>query len=298
MLASMSQLEWSEPADVRSSMASAVSGLPTGTVTLLLADVEGSTRLWETQPDGDDRRDRPAGRHADATWSPPTAASARWSKARATASSSPSPAPAMRSRARWSCSALRLRRSGCGSALNTGEIQLRDEGNYIGPTINRTARLRDLGHGGQTLLSGATESMVIDHLPDDAWLNDLGSHPLRDLPRPERVVQLCHPDIRNDFPALRTSESETVARLPAQLTSFVGREQQIAEVRGLLAADRLVTLTGAGGSGKTRLAIEVAREFGDDVRYVDLAPITDTELVPVAVARALGLAGSAGPHQD
>ena len=87
--------------------------------------------------------------------------------------------------------------------VNTGEIQLRDEGNYIGPTINRTARLRDLGHGGQTLLSGATESMVLDHLPDDAWLADLGSQPLRDLPRAERVVQLCHPDICNDFPPLR-----------------------------------------------------------------------------------------------
>ena len=179
--------------------------------------------------------------------------------------------------------------------VNTGEIQLRDEGNYIGPTINRTARLRDLAHGGQTVLSGATESMVLDHLPDDAWLTDLGTHPLRDLPRPERVVQLCHPDIRNDFPPLRTSESETAQRLPAQLTSFVGREAQIAEVRGLLADNRLVTLTGAGGSGKTRLADSRSRgEFGDGVRYVDLAPITDPDLVPVAVARALGLPDQPG----
>jgi predicted ATPase/DNA-binding CsgD family transcriptional regulator len=178
--------------------------------------------------------------------------------------------------------------------VNTGEIQLRDEGNYIGPTINRTARLRDLGHGGQTLLSGATEAMVVDHLPEDAWLNDLGTHPLRDLPRPERVLQLCHPDIRNDFPALRTSESETPQRLPTQLTSFVGREGQIREVRTMLSDNRLVTLTGAGGSGKTRLALRVADEFGDDVRYADLAPITDVELVTVAVARALGLPDQPG----
>ena len=91
--------------------------------------------------------------------------------------------------------------------VHTGEVQLRDEGNYAGPTINRTARLRDLGHGGQTVLSGATEALVVDRLPDGAWLTDLGTHPLRDLPRPERVVQLCHPDLVNEFPPLRTSES-------------------------------------------------------------------------------------------
>jgi hypothetical protein len=141
--------------------------------------------------------------------------------------------------------------------VNTGEIQLRDEGNYIGPTINRTARLRDLGHGGQTLLSGATESMVLDHLPDDAWLNDLGTHALRDLPRPERVVQLCHPDIANEFPPLRVATGVVAQTLPVQLTSFVGRGGQIEDVRQLLAGNRLVTLTGAGGVGKTRLAIQV-----------------------------------------
>ncbi len=91
--------------------------------------------------------------------------------------------------------------------LHTGEMQLRDEGNYAGPTINRTARLRDLGHGGQTLLSGATEAMVLDALPFDAWLTDLGTHSLRDLPRPERVIQLCHPDLVNEFPPLRTIQS-------------------------------------------------------------------------------------------
>ena len=116
--------------------------------------------------------------------------------------------------------------------VNTGEIQLRDEGNYIGPTINRTARLRDLAHGGQTVLSGATEAMVIDHLPADAWLTDLGTHALRDLPRPERVVQLCHPDIRNEFPPLRVAKAAVVQRFPTQLTSFVGREAQMRRCGG------------------------------------------------------------------
>jgi len=142
--------------------------------------------------------------------------------------------------------------------VHTGEIQLRDDANYIGPTINRTARLRDLGHGGQTVLSGATEAMVLDRLPAGAWLTELGAHPLRDLPRPERVVQLCHPDLVNEFPPLRVSTAVVSQHLPVQLTSFVGRDAEINEVRQLLADNRLVTLTGAGGVGKTRLAMQVA----------------------------------------
>jgi hypothetical protein len=173
--------------------------------------------------------------------------------------------------------------------VHTGDVQLRDEGNYIGPTINRTARLRDLAHGGQSVLSGVTEAIVVDHLASDVWLTDLGSHRLRGLPRPERVVQLCHPDIRNEFPPLRTTEATVVQRLPVQLTSFIGRQAQIIEVREALGSNRLVTLTGAGGAGKTRLAIQAASEFGDNVRYVDLAPITDPDLVSVAVIGALGL---------
>jgi predicted ATPase/DNA-binding CsgD family transcriptional regulator len=174
---------------------------------------------------------------------------------------------------------------------------LRDEGNYAGPTINRTARLRDLGHGGQTLLSGTTEDLVADRLPADTWLTDLGTHALRDLPRPERVAQLCHPDLVNEFPPLRVSKAVVSQHLPVQLTSFVGRQAELTHVRELLKS-RLVTVTGAGGVGKTRLAIQLAGqltgEFGDGVWYVDLAPITDPELVPVTVARALGLPDQPG----
>jgi predicted ATPase/DNA-binding CsgD family transcriptional regulator len=177
--------------------------------------------------------------------------------------------------------------------LHTGEVRLRDEGNYVGPAINRTARLRDLAHGGQTVLSGTVEDLVVDSLPADAWLTDLGTHALRDLPRPERVVQLCHPDLRNEFPPLRTPKTVGTHNLPAQLTSFVGRQAQMVDVRTLLADNRLVTLTGAGGAGKTRLAIEisahVASQFPSGVWYVDLAPTTYAEVVPVVVARALGL---------
>ena len=182
--------------------------------------------------------------------------------------------------------------------VHTGEVQLRDEGNYVGPTINRTARLRDLAHGGQTVLSGTTEDLVVDALPADAWLTDLGRHELRGVARPERVVQLCHPDIRNDFPPLRTSKPLAAEHLPVQLTSFVGRGAEIDDMRQTLAADRLVTLTGAGGVGKTRLAIQVAGQmagdFDDGVWYVDLAPIADPDLVPVAMAGALGLPDQPG----
>jgi hypothetical protein len=182
--------------------------------------------------------------------------------------------------------------------IHTGEIQLRDEANYAGPTINRTARLRDLAHGGQTVLSGVAEPLVVDRLPNGVWLFDLGSYPLRDLPRPERVVQLCHPDLRNEFPPLRVRNVAASHNLPAQLTSFVGRQSQMAELRQVVAGNRLVTLTGAGGAGKTRLAVEVASalstEFSDGVWYVDLAPITNPAVAAVTVARTLGLPDQPG----
>ena len=182
--------------------------------------------------------------------------------------------------------------------LHTGEVQLRDESNYIGPTINRTARLRDLAHGGQTVLSSTTSDLVMDRLPAEAWVSDLGTHSVRDLPRPERVMQLCHPEMRNEFPPLRTPKAARSHNLPARLTSFVGRRTEIDEIRRSLDDNRLVTLTGAGGAGKTRLAIEVAAqlttEFDDGVRYVELGPITDPALVAVAAVRALGLRDEPG----
>ena len=248
MLTTMSATEWSELA---------VSGLPTGTVTLLLADVEGSTGLWETQPE----EMSTAIARLDATLAElitahdgvrPVEQGEGDSFVLAFARASDAVACALVLQ-RAPLAPIRLR-----IGVNTGEIQLRDEGNYIGPTINRTARLRDLGHGGQTVLSGATEAMVIDHLPADSWLSDLGTHLLRDLPRAEHVAQLCHPDLRNEFPPLRTQTAVVAQHLPAQLTSFVGRGGQIADVCGLLADNRLVTLTGAGGVGKTRLALKIA----------------------------------------
>jgi len=298
MLASMSEIDPRADAPLVDWSELGVSGLlPTGTVTLLLADVEGSTRLWETQPEemtaAFARLDhalcdlvcahggvRPVEQGEGDSF---VAAFARASDAVACALGL-QPAP---------LAPIRLR-----IGVHTGEVQLRDEGNYIGPAINRAARIRDLAHGGQTVLSGTTEDLVADVLLADAWLTDLGRHELRGVPRPERVVQLCHPDLRNDFPPLRTPKRVGAHNLPVQLTSFVGRQAEMHEVRQLLAGNRLVTLTGAGGAGKTRLAVEIvariAAEFGDGVWYVDLAPITDPGVEPVALARALGLPDQPG----
>ncbi len=271
--------------------------LPTGMATLLLADVEGSTRLWETEPD----EMTAALARFEQTVSEVVAACGGVRPVEQGEGDSFVAAFARASDAlvcalelqRAPLSPIRLR-----IGVHTGEVQLRDEGNYSGPTINRTARLRDLAHGGQTVLSGATEDIVVDRLPAGAWLTDLGTHPLRDLPRPERVVQLCHADLRNDFPPLRTAKTVVSQNFPVQLTNFVGRGAQMTDLEKLLVDNRLVTLTGAGGAGKTRLGIEIAArigaEFGDGVWYVDLAPITHPAVVAVAVARAFGLPDQPG----
>ncbi|MDT5139392.1 MAG: hypothetical protein QOD58_3654, partial [Mycobacterium sp.] len=295
MLATMSELDPLAASDW--SDAGMNERLPTGTVTLLLADVEGSTQLWQSKPDEMTAAiatlDRTLAQLVDAhegvrpmeqgEGDSFVVAFDRASKAVACALAL--------QRAPLAPLLLRI-------GLHTGEVQLRDEHNYIGPAINRTARLRELAHGGQTVLSGTTSDLIADSLPEDAWLTDLGTHPLRDLPRPERVVQLCHPDLCDEFPPLRMREAVVAQHLPAQLTSFVGRDAEMLEVGNLLSANRLVTLTGAGGVGKTRLAVEVATAamggYSDGTWSIDLAPITDPDLVPVTAARALGLPDQQG----
>ncbi|WP_310773465.1 LuxR C-terminal-related transcriptional regulator [Mycobacterium sp. Z3061] len=271
--------------------------LPTGTVTLLLADVEGSTALWETQPEQMTAALGLLNRTVDEAVAAcggvrPVEQGEGDSFVAAFARASDAVACAVALQ-RAPLAPIRIR-----IGLHTGEIQLRDEGNYAGPTINRTARIRDLAHGGQTVLSGVTESLVVDRLPEGVWLSDLGSYPLRGVPRPERVMQLCHPDLRNDFPPLRVRTEIASHNLPAQLTSFVGRQTQMSDVRQLVISNRLVTLTGAGGVGKTRLAVEVSSllnpEFPDGIRYVDLAPITNAAVAPLTVARTLGLPDQPG----
>ncbi|MEV3904919.1 LuxR family transcriptional regulator [Mycobacterium sp. NPDC050551] len=275
-----------------------VSGhVPTGTVTLLLADAEGSTRLWETAPE----KMTAAFANLDRTLAELVSAhhgvrpveqgeGDSFVVAFTRASDAVACALALQ---RAPLAPIRLR-----IGIHTGEVRLRDEDNYIGPAINRTARIRDLGYGGQTLLSGTTSDLVADLLPDGAWLFDLGTHPLRDLPRPERIVQLRHPDLHNEFPPLRVHDVVANPRLPLRLTRFIGRVGAINQIAELLSVNRLVTLVGAGGVGKTRLAVQVAAavagRYPDGVWYVDLAPISDSALVPVTAARALGLPDQPG----
>jgi predicted ATPase/class 3 adenylate cyclase/DNA-binding CsgD family transcriptional regulator len=289
MLATMSEID--PRADTPPVNDVGVSELPTGTVTLLLADIEGSTQLWETQPEemrkAIARLDRALAQIIAAhDGVRPVEQGEGDSLVVAFDRGSDAVACALDLQMA-PLAPIRMR-----IGLHTGEVQLRDENNYIGTTINRTARLRDLAHGGQTVLSGATEEIVADHLPPGAWVLALGSHQLRGLRRTERVNQLCHPDLNNQFPPLRVPAAVSEG-LPLTLTSFIGRTADIAELSRIATENRLVTLTGAGGSGKTRLAVEVAGQiagqFRDGAQYVDLAPITEPDLVPATAARALGL---------
>ncbi len=178
-------------------------------------------------------------------------------------------------------------------AVHSDEAPAGEPGPYPESLVNRAARLCDLAHGGQTVLSETAQQSMTDLLPSETWLIDLGVHRLRGIPFPERVAQLCHPDLASDFPPLRTGKSLAEPHFPTPLTSFVGREVELAELRRLVADNRLVTLTGTGGVGKTRLALQLADElacrYRDGAWCVDLAPITDPDLIPERVTHMLGL---------
>lgn len=278
------------------------SDLPSGTVTLMLTDIEGSTRLWTERPramfgavgrhhaliseiaerrHGRLPRDQGEGDSIFAGFahaSDGLAAATDIQLAMLAEHSAPSPT-------------LRIR-----IALHTGEVQVSD-GNYYGPTVNRCARLRALAHGGQTLLSGTTHELVLDELPDRVSFKDLGVHHLRDFPRPEHVWQIMHPDLPGEFPALRSDEGRA-DNLPVQLASFVGRTDEMQDITEILADMRLVTVTGAGGCGKTRLAVELGRrltnEFNDGVHLVALAALRDASLMLPTIVQSVGLRESAG----
>jgi predicted ATPase/class 3 adenylate cyclase len=184
--------------------------------------------------------------------------------------------------------ALRVR-----MALHAGEAARRN-GDYYGPTLNRTARVMSAGHGGQVLLSAAAAALVVDQLPEGSSLRDLGEHRLKDLGRPERVYQLVHPDLRTSFPPLVTV-SPRRSELPDQPSAFVGRAAESKEIRERLEDEsvRLLTLTGPGGIGKTRLALQAAKDevdrFEHGTLFVDLSTARDGASVLAAIARTLGV---------
>src|SRR5215467_10289023 len=175
--------------------------------------------------------------------------------------------------------------------LHLGVVERRDE-DLFGSPVNRAARIMKAAHGGQILLSQAVVDYVRDRLPAAVSLRDLGAVRLRDLATSEHVYQLLHPQLRQDFPALRSLEA-TPNNLPQQVTSFVGRQRELAEAKGMLDGARLLTLLGMGGLGKTRLSLQIAADvlekYPDGVWFIDLAPIKDPALVPNATAQVLGV---------
>ncbi|MGV0626840.1 helix-turn-helix transcriptional regulator [Mycolicibacter minnesotensis] len=178
-------------------------------------------------------------------------------------------------------------------ALHTDEVEPISTGNYPSSLVNRATRLCDLAHGGQTVLSEPARDFAADRLPQGAWLAELGVYRVRGRPFPERVAQLCHRDLSTDFPPLLTGKGLPEPHFSGPLTSFVGRDTELAELKDLVAGNRLVTLTGTGGVGKTRLALQLADALADDFRdgawCVDLSPITDPDLLLDRVTHTLGL---------
>jgi predicted ATPase/class 3 adenylate cyclase len=271
---------------------------PTGTVTFVFTDIEGSTRLTAALgPDGygpllERHREllRAAfqggegveiGTEGDSFFVVfPSAARALVAAVEGQRALAGEPWPAD--------AVIRVR-----MGLHTGEGRLAG-GSYVGPDVNRAARIAAAGHGGQILLSETTRALVQDALPPGCALRDLGEHRLKDI-RPERLVQLEAPGLPHEFPPIRSLDLRP-NNLPTQLTSFVGRERELAEVLALLDGSRLLTLTGPGGTGKTRLALQLAAaaadSFPDGLWFVALEPLRDAALVPATIARTLGLADS------
>jgi predicted ATPase/class 3 adenylate cyclase len=183
--------------------------------------------------------------------------------------------------------------------LHTGEGRLGGD-EYVGLDVHLAARIAAAGHGGQVLISEAARALVGDKLPDGVILRDLGAHRLKDFDEPQHIHQLMIDGLPSDFPPIRSLEIPT--NLPVRLTSFVGRERELASVTQILESARLVTLTGPGGTGKTRLSLEAAsgirERFPDGVFFVDLAPITDPALVPSAILTTVRTRGGAGPRSE
>jgi len=283
----------------------------TGTLTFLFTDIVGSTRLWDTQHEA---MKQAHGRQADLIDAAVEAHNGQVIKKRGEgdstfsvfASASDALAAACALQRAFVAEAwptdipIRLR-----AALHCGPAEPR-EGDFNSTAVTRCARLRSLSSAGQTLVSRVVFELALDRLPPEVTLKSLGVHALKDLQRPEEVFQLCHPDLPDDFAPLR-SLTALPTNLPQQLTQFIGREAELRQLTTLLRTQdtsgpehstRLLTLTGAGGAGKTRLSVQAGAEllesYPDGVWLVELAETTDGSLIPQDVATALGLREESG----
>jgi predicted ATPase/class 3 adenylate cyclase len=278
--------------------------LPSGTITFLFTDIEGSTKLWEEQPD---TMRLALARHDALLRAAIETNGGVVFKTMGDAFCAAFPtAPQALEAAQMVQQSLRQVKVGIGSdlmlkvrmALHTGTAEQRD-GDYFGQPLNRVARLLAIGHGGQILLSQTTYDLSRDVLPTEASLKDLGQHRLKDLTHPEQIWQMLHPDLPADFPPLRSLDNPLLPNnLPRQITSFVGREKEIEDIKERIKTAPLLTLTGSGGCGKTRLSLQVAAEvldsFPDGVWLVELAPLSDPALVPQTVAEVVSVRESPG----
>ena len=277
--------------------------LPSGTVTLLFTDIQGSTRLWETESEqmaaalrrhDEILRAAIKGTSGYVFKTVGDAFCAAFATARTATEAAVTAQQELRAE-EWPTSQPIAVRMG----LHTGVCEERD-GDYFGPVVNRAARLEAVAHGGQVLVSGATAELLSGALPGDTGLRDLGMHRLKDLGRAEQVFQLEAPNLPSSFPPLASLDNpELPNNLPMLLSAFVGREAELSQVRQLVSSSRLLTLTGAGGSGKTRLALQAAAEqtgrAPDGVWLVELAPLTNGGQIDAAVAAALGIQDQTGP---
>jgi predicted ATPase/class 3 adenylate cyclase len=273
---------------------------PAGTFTFLYTDIEGSTRLWEQQREAMRRalqrhdailRAAIESNHGEVFRTEGDAFCAAFLTAHLALAAAAQAQRLLYAEAWEVATPLRVR-----MALHTGAAE-RQHGEYVGASLNRIGRLRSVCHGGQTLMTQATQQLVRDDLPQGTHLLDLGQHRFRDLLQPERVYQLAIDGLPDHFPLLNTLEAFP-NNLPVQITSFVGRQRELEEVRQRLDAFHLLSLTGPGGTGKTRLALQTAAgaidRFPDGVWLVELAPLADPALVPQNIASVLGLRESPG----
>jgi predicted ATPase/class 3 adenylate cyclase len=284
--------------------------LPSGTVTFLFTDIEGSTALWEQHPQtmpvalarhNAILREAIAAHDGVLFKTVGDAVCAAFVSAPAALAAALAAQRALHTEPWGATGPLRVR-----MALHTGSVAARD-GDYRGLPLSRLARLLSAGHGGQVLLSLATKELVREHLPPEVTVRSLGEHRLKDLSSPEQIYQLIAPDLPSEFPPLTTLDSHRT-NLPAQPTALIGRAREVAHVCALLRTPevRLLTLTGPGGVGKTRLALHAAAEllddsvlsrdegFADGIYFVNLAPISDAGLVASAIAQTLGVREAAG----
>jgi len=284
--------------------------LPDGTVTFAFTDIEGSTRLWETDPAAmarslvlhNEMLDAAFGHHGGVVFSTMGDGMAVAFSSAAGAVGAALEAQRALVAAPWPAETgvlkVRMGLHTDEAVLRHGQAVLRD-GQYVNRPLNRCARLMAAAHGGQILLSDATEALVRSQLPDGATLLDLGEHRLRDLAGRMHIFQLVHPDLPGAFPALRTLDA-FAGNLPLQVSSFIGRARELEQTAAALGQARMVTLTGVGGVGKTRLALQVAEQvlprFGDGAWLCELAPIRDADGVDDAVAAVFSVTARAGQN--